>query len=137
MKSFAAEAGRVCSALGGWRPRELDIGGGFAVPRDPFNAATDYTAPFQLGILYGLSKLAARLGPARRYRLLAPLVARLEGRPRQTPAPSIEPTRKRVPDARRSSAARRRPARRRAPARAGRSLHGTRGSTSRPCRSGA
>jgi diaminopimelate decarboxylase len=90
MKSFAAEAGRVCGALGGWRPRELDIGGGFAVPRDPFNAATDYTAPFQLGILFGLSKLAARLGPARRYRLLAPLVTRLEGRPRQTRAPSIE-----------------------------------------------
>jgi diaminopimelate decarboxylase len=90
MKAFAAEAGHVCRALGDWRPSELDIGGGFAVPRDPFNAATDYTAPLQLGALYGLSKLAAALGPDRRYRLLAPLLDRWEGRPRQDPAPSIE-----------------------------------------------
>jgi diaminopimelate decarboxylase len=90
MKAFAAETARVCRALGGWRPRELDIGGGFAAPRDPFNAATDYTAPLQLGLLFGLSKLAARLGAAWRYRLLAPLLARVEGRPRQERAPSIE-----------------------------------------------
>lgn len=90
MKAFAVEVGRVCAALAGWRPRELDIGGGFAVPRDPFNAATDYTAPLQLGVLFGLSKLMARVWPERRYGLIAQLLARVEGRPKQTPAPSIE-----------------------------------------------
>ena len=136
MKSFAAEAGRVCGALGGWRPRELDIGGGFAVPRDPFNAATDYTAPFQLGILFGLSKLAAWLGAERRYRLLAPLVARIEGRPRQAPAPSIEDyaeacTRTLLARSFRGTASTR-AASSSSSSPAGAST-GTRGSTSRPC----
>jgi diaminopimelate decarboxylase len=33
--SFAAAVARVCVALGGWRPAELDVGGGYPAPRDP------------------------------------------------------------------------------------------------------
>jgi diaminopimelate decarboxylase len=90
MKSYAAEIARVCQLLGGYRPREIDIGGGFAVPRDPFNAATDYTAPFQLGALFGLSKILEPLGPDRRYWVLSHLIDRLESEPNKTPAPSVE-----------------------------------------------
>ena len=90
MKSFAREVGRVCQALGGFQPREIDIGGGFAIPRDPFNAVTDYSEPLQLGALYALSKGVNLLGPAARYRMMARLIDTIVTRPNQTPAPSIE-----------------------------------------------
>ena len=35
----AALTGRLGEAWGGWRPREIDLGGGFPVPRDPFAGA--------------------------------------------------------------------------------------------------
>jgi diaminopimelate decarboxylase len=33
--SFAAAIARLCAELGGWRPAEIDVGGGYAAPRDP------------------------------------------------------------------------------------------------------
>jgi diaminopimelate decarboxylase len=90
MKAFAREAGRVCQALGGFRPREIDIGGGFAVPRDPFNAVTDYTEPLQLGALFTASKALRVLGPEVRYQVLSKLIDTIVTRPNQTPAPTIE-----------------------------------------------
>ncbi|HEY4914629.1 MAG TPA: alanine racemase [Candidatus Dormibacteraeota bacterium] len=35
MQSFVEVIGRLRQESGGWKPREIDIGGGFAVPRDP------------------------------------------------------------------------------------------------------
>jgi len=35
MQSFVDVIGRLRESSGGWEPREIDIGGGFAVPRDP------------------------------------------------------------------------------------------------------
>jgi diaminopimelate decarboxylase len=90
MKAFAREVGRVCRALGDYQPRELDIGGGFAVPRDPFNAVTDYSEPLQLGALYALSKGVNLLGTSTRYKVMARLIDTIVTRPNQTPAPSIE-----------------------------------------------
>ena len=90
MRTYAAEIARVCEALGGYRPQEIDIGGGFAIPRDPFNAVTDYTEPIQLGALFALSKALRVLGSDRRYRALARLVDTLVTKPNQTPAPTIE-----------------------------------------------
>ncbi len=90
MKAFARELGRVCEALGGYQPREIDIGGGFAVPRDPFNAATDYTEPLQLAALHSVSKALNVLGSDSRYRVLAKLIDGIITRPNQTPAPTIE-----------------------------------------------
>jgi diaminopimelate decarboxylase len=90
MRTYAAEIARVCEALGGYRPQEIDIGGGFAIPRDPFNAVTDYTEPIQLGALFTLSQVLRMLGSDRRYRALARLVDTLVTKPNQTPAPTIE-----------------------------------------------
>jgi len=90
MRSFAAELGKVCRELGGFQPREIDIGGGFAVPRDPFNAATDYTEPLQLGALFAISKGLAPLGAERRYKVLDKIIAQIGSKPRETRAPSIE-----------------------------------------------
>jgi diaminopimelate decarboxylase len=36
MQRFVGVIGWLREATGGWEPREIDIGGGFAVPRDPF-----------------------------------------------------------------------------------------------------
>jgi diaminopimelate decarboxylase len=90
MRSFAREVGKVCQALGGYQPQEIDIGGGFAVPRDPFNAVTDYSEPLQLGALYALSKGMNLLGSEVRYKVMARLIDTIVNRPNQTPAPSIE-----------------------------------------------
>jgi diaminopimelate decarboxylase len=33
--SFAAAIAGLCTALGGWRPAQIDVGGGYPAPRDP------------------------------------------------------------------------------------------------------
>ena len=38
-RAFADLAADLCEGWGGWRPRELDIGGGFPSPRDPTSPA--------------------------------------------------------------------------------------------------
>ncbi len=90
MKAFAHELGRVCRELGGYQPREIDIGGGFAIPRDPFNAVTDYSEPLQLGALYSLSHALKWLGHKSRYKILARLIDTIVSQPNQQQAPSIE-----------------------------------------------
>ncbi|MCX6029758.1 MAG: hypothetical protein NT169_10710 [Chloroflexi bacterium] len=90
MAAYAAEIGRVCRALGGFRPQEIDIGGGFAIPRDPFNAATVYSEPVQYAALTAISRVVSLLGPRSRYAVMARLVATITGHPNRHPAPSIE-----------------------------------------------
>ncbi len=90
MAAYAAEIGRVCRALGGYRPQEIDIGGGFAIPRDPFNAATDYSEPVQYAALHGVSRVLSLLGPRPRYAVLARLVDTITGHPNRHPAPTVE-----------------------------------------------
>ena len=90
MAAYAAEIGRVCAALGGYRPAEIDIGGGFAIPRDPFNAATNYGEPTAYAALTTLSRLSSLLGSRPRYAVMARLVGAITGQPNRHPAPSIE-----------------------------------------------
>ncbi len=90
MQAYAREMGRVCRRLGGYQPKEIDIGGGFATPRDPFNAATNYSEPLQLGALHSISHGLKLLGDSTRYKALARLVDTIVTKPNQTPAPSIE-----------------------------------------------
>jgi diaminopimelate decarboxylase len=89
MRAYARDIGRVCEALGGFKPWEIDIGGGFAVPRDPFNAATDYNAPRDLGRLNLLSKLLQAVAPRFRYSVLQRLIATVSATPNAIAAPSI------------------------------------------------
>ena len=91
MRAFAEAVAEVQSAVPGFTLRELDIGGGFAMPRDPHNAATHYGDPAQLASLYGLSKALTAVGPKARLSLLAKLAEVLvEAGPNGTPAPTIE-----------------------------------------------
>lgn len=91
MRAYAVEIARVCEALSGYRPSEIDIGGGFAMPRDPHNAATDYSEPLKLSLFYTLSKALKIAGDRARYKVMAEMVDRfIEMAPKQKPAPSIE-----------------------------------------------
>ncbi|RMF82025.1 MAG: hypothetical protein D6739_08695, partial [Nitrospirae bacterium] len=90
MRAFAREIGRVCGALGGFRPREIDIGGGFAIPRDPHNAATDYAAPFALAALHAASLTLHHVARPARYPLLSRALGLFESRPGGRRAPSVE-----------------------------------------------
>ncbi len=90
MHAYARDMGRVCRALGGYRPQEVSIGGGFAIPRDPHNAATDYADPFLFGSLHLLSLGLKHLGAKIRYRVIDRLLALVQGRPNSVAAPSIE-----------------------------------------------
>ena len=90
MKAFAEELGRVCQALGGFRPREIDIGGGFAIRRDPFNAATDYSEPLQLGALFATARGLELFGSRRRYRSISRLIGLFKTAPNDRLAPTIE-----------------------------------------------
>ena len=90
MHAYARDIGRVCEALGGYRPQEISIGGGFAIPRDPHNAATNYSEPFLLGFMHVLSLGLKYLGEKVRYRVIDRLLALIEGHPNAIVAPSIE-----------------------------------------------
>lgn len=90
MRAYARDMGRVCEALGGYRPREISVGGGFAIPRDPHNAATSYGDPFLFGGLHVVSLALKRLGARLRYRIIDRLLGVVEARPNEDPAPSIE-----------------------------------------------
>jgi diaminopimelate decarboxylase len=64
-RHVGASCARLAAARPGWRPREIDLGGGFAVPRDPtarqqpFDGTTapepaDYLAALAAGLAAGL-----------------------------------------------------------------------------------
>jgi diaminopimelate decarboxylase len=66
-QSFAAAVARVCADLDGWRPAEIDVGGGYPTPRDPIrNEAAppieDIAAAVASGLRAGLE--AAGIDPA-------------------------------------------------------------------------
>ena len=90
MHAYARDIGRVCSALGDYRPQEISIGGGFAIPRDPHNAATHYSDPLLLGSLHWLSLGLKYLGEKVRYGVIDKLLTLIEGHPNAIAAPSIE-----------------------------------------------
>lgn len=90
MKQYARTIGRLCRLLGNFQPKEIDIGGGFAIPRDPFNAATHYSEPLQLAALHLISKGLHPFGKNVRYKLMSPLIDSIANKPNDTPAPSIE-----------------------------------------------
>jgi diaminopimelate decarboxylase len=90
MKAYARHISEACKILGGFRPLEIDIGGGFAVPRDPFNAATHYSEPLQLAALHLLSKGLRALGAKVRYGVISRLIDLIVNAPNTKRAPTIE-----------------------------------------------
>ena len=90
MRAYARDIGKICRELDGYRPTEISIGGGFAIPRDPHNAATDYADPLAFGALHLLSKGLKHLGGRLRYRVIDSLLRFIESHPNTRVAPTIE-----------------------------------------------
>ncbi|MCC7440237.1 MAG: hypothetical protein IT285_01305 [Bdellovibrionales bacterium] len=90
MTAYARDIAYVCRELGGYRPKEIDIGGGYAIPRDPHAKAIDRTAPFQYGALYLLSRLLKLFGDRVRYAVLGRFVSMMTTSPNQVAAPGID-----------------------------------------------
>jgi diaminopimelate decarboxylase len=90
MQAYARDMGRVSTALGGYQPQEISVGGGFAIPRDPHNAATHYSDPVAFGALHLLSLGLKYFGSKVRYAVIDKLMAVVKGHPNAVPAPRIE-----------------------------------------------
>ena len=91
MKSFAREIGEVSKALNGFQPVEIDIGGGFACLRDPFNAESSYSEPYELAAMHAISNGLRMLGTKWRYKALSKIIDQfLICKPNQKRAPSVE-----------------------------------------------
>ncbi len=91
MRHYAALIADLCEAWGGWRPREIDVGGGMAAPRDPHSRMLE-RGDF-LSSLVGYPLLAALrlLGEKTYHGVLSRLLgALLHEHPTRPIAPSIE-----------------------------------------------
>jgi len=90
MKAYAEEISIVSQALNGFQPKEIDIGGGFACPRDPFGSEIKYSESYEFLLLYGLSRILSRF-PSLRYKVISKIVDKtILFTPNQKMAPSIE-----------------------------------------------
>lgn len=90
MTAYATEIAAICQALGGYQPSELSIGGGFAVPRDPFGAEIKYSEPYEFLALHGISSSLSKF-PKIRYKVISKVMEKaLNFTPNQAMAPTIE-----------------------------------------------
>ena len=84
MKDFAKEMGKVCRALDGFQPQEIDIGGGLARSPETLSTRSPITRnrhnwPPPDRVLKALNLL----GSQNRYKVLSRLIDTLESRPNQ------------------------------------------------------
>jgi len=90
MTQYARLIGELCRAWGGWRPAEIDVGGGMASRRDPHNkemARSEFvTTALGYPALVGLRLL----GDSIYHALLGRIVSALTTPPKVTSPPSVE-----------------------------------------------
>lgn len=79
MTRYARLVGELSRAWGGWRPAELDVGGGMPSPRDPHNQELARSEFLLTSAGYPLMVGARRLGEDAYYALMGRLVPALEG----------------------------------------------------------
>jgi diaminopimelate decarboxylase len=90
MDSYAREMAQVCRDLGNFHPQEIDVGGGFAIPRDPHAKSIDRTAVIQYSLFYLFSRVLKLFGRNLRYKIFAPIIQRISASPNKKLAPTIE-----------------------------------------------
>jgi diaminopimelate decarboxylase len=90
MRRYGQLIGELSRAWGGWRPDEIDIGGGWASPRDPMNQefprSEFVTTALGYPLLVGLRGLGRRAYDA----AIARVVPALTSHPTPTPPPSVD-----------------------------------------------
>lgn len=90
MTRYARLVGELSRAWGGWRPAELDVGGGMPSPRDPHNQELARSEFLLTAAGYPLMVGARRLGEDAYYALMGRLVPALEGHRERKQPPTIE-----------------------------------------------
>ena len=90
MRAYADLVATLCHAWD-WRPRELDVGGGFASPRDPFDKRGVRRDVLSSLVTYPLELMLRAVGHRRRYRAMSGMIEHVLARnPDAPPVPSIE-----------------------------------------------
>jgi diaminopimelate decarboxylase len=90
-RGFARLVIELSRAWGGWRPQELDLGGGFAARRDPHNKLGVRPDVLLTALSYPLELALHLLGPRIRYGALSALIEKVMARlPTTRRAPGVE-----------------------------------------------
>ena len=90
MKGYARLIADLSRAWGGWQPAELDLGGGFAIHRDPHNKLGLRQDVVETWLTWPLVKLMRCLKPAIRYRIMGKILSLFTKATNTQMAPSIE-----------------------------------------------
>ncbi len=90
MVRYAKLIADLCRAWGGYKPREIDIGGGFAVSRDPHNKLHLRTDVVLTWATWPLIQALRGLPSRARYRVMSKMVELFAHTPSARRAPSIE-----------------------------------------------
>ncbi|HSW36732.1 MAG TPA: hypothetical protein VLH18_09055, partial [Candidatus Limnocylindrales bacterium] len=89
MKAYAALIADLSKAWGGWQPKEIDIGGGFAIFRDPHNKLGLRHDVIETWLTWPLLQILRLLKPALRYRLMGKILHSFSKKPNRKMAPTI------------------------------------------------
>ncbi|MCL6282191.1 hypothetical protein M3P21_01505 [Ruegeria sp. 2012CJ41-6] len=91
MKGYAELILRLSKAWGGYRPQELDIGGGFAIEADPLHGLKTRMHAIETFFTYPFELLAHVFGKAGRYKFMGFAIEKLmQSKPGSQRAPTIE-----------------------------------------------
>jgi len=90
MTRFARTVGELCRAWGGWRPSEIDIGGGFPSKRDPMNKEMPRSEFVLTALSYPLMVGLRGLGETAYHAVMAKALPLLANEPEPASPPPIE-----------------------------------------------
>jgi len=91
MKRYALLVLHLCKAWGGYQPKELDIGGGFATERDPHSKLGERDETLMTYLTYPLELAAYGLSVSGRYTLLSAFIEKMMVKmPGKKRAPTVE-----------------------------------------------
>ncbi len=91
MRRYAALIAHLCRSWGGYRPVEIDVGGGFATHRDPFDNVGLREDVLRTVVSYPFEQALRLLGENGRYRAMSSVIERFFAKmPTKERAPTIE-----------------------------------------------
>lgn len=90
MKGYARLIASLIEAWGDWRPREIDIGGGFAIYRDPHNKLGLRKDAVETWLSWPLFQLLRLVSPTLRYRIMGKILHSFTKKANEEMAPSVE-----------------------------------------------
>lgn len=90
MKGYAKLIAELSQAWDGWQPREIDLGGGFAIYRDPHNKLGLRHDVIETWLTWPLLQLLRLLKPRHRYWIMGKILPMFTKTPNQKMAPTVE-----------------------------------------------